>query len=395
MEGDNNIILPVGTDTDAIIKKLKRSRGEKYLLLINHLYFRGIYRKKTAKEEGNFLPVHRNTFVEIGGNRYKQLLDYGRTETKHIIKSPKSYVVGGRCFEYRLNEDVLDFSGQRTFQLTIKAAINVWKNRSVKKRDEFIENGPAHQKIADSVAGLRFDYVKAFTYVTGLTDPKEKSHRINVLLHLITNGQLWSVDRQNRNYTILVVVPKEIRQFFSHHGQPLFAVDIKSSQPLLHSLLYSEDSPEKTKYLSVVQTDFWGFINKSAGSPYNLNDDAQKDLLKETLFKQVFYGWKDERPKPKAVFARVFQSEFPILWKKIQEAKAKGNGPLPREMQFLEADQVISTVTKLVARPFPLITIHDAIVTTKDGVDEVKKGLLTEFSQWKLVPSLTVKQLTV
>lgn len=391
---DNLIILPQGFSTADILSHLTRSRGERYLLILNHLYFRGIYRKKTKKESGNYLPVHSDSLIRIGGNRYKALLDYGIKTAKHIIKSPKAYMVGQKCFEYRLNEEVLDFSRQQTYQLTIKAAVGVWQKRSDKQRLSFESRSPAHQKIARSVDGLRFNYTKAFDYVAGLTDSKEQSHRIGVLVNLMTDGQLWSVDKQNRNYTKLVVVPRKIRPFFSYLGSPLFAVDIKSSQPLLHSLLYSDNDPEKPKYLSVVQKDFWDFINKSVGSRYDISNPDEKELLKEKLFAQVFYGWKEEKPKPNAEYARAFEKEFPNLWKAIQDAKGRGNGPLPREMQFLEADQVMSVVGKLVSKPYPLITIHDCIVTTKDGVDDVRNGLLADFAQWNLVPSLTVKQVT-
>ena len=391
---DNLIILPQGFSTADILSHLTRTRGEKYLLILNHLYFRGLYRKKTKKESGNYLPVHRDTLVQIGGNRYKALLDYGIKTARHIIKSPKTYVVGARCFEYRLNEEVLDFSRQQTYQLAIKAAVNVWQRRSDKQRLAYVSRSSAHLKIAQSVDGLRFNYTKAFDYVAALTDAK-KPQRIGVLTNLMTDGQLWSVDRQNRNYTKLVVVPRDIRQFFSYLGAPLFSVDIKSSQPLLHSLLYSDKDTERTKYLSVVQKDFWGFMNKSVGSPYNLSNPDEKDLLKEKLWAQVFYGWREVKPKPNAEYARAFEREFPNLWKAIQDAKSRGNGPLPREMQFLEADQVMSVVGKLASKPYPLITIHDCIVTTKEGVDDVKTSLLAEFCRWNLVPALTVKQLSV
>lgn len=392
---NNSIILPGGVDVDAVKRDLTRTRGERYLLILNHLYFRGIYRRKTAKESGNFLPVNRDSLVQIGGNRYSKLLKYGTDTTGQIIKSPKTYIVGGRCNEYRLSKDVMDLSRQQTYVLTVKAAIGVWKNREEKRRMEFVSKGPAHQKIADGVSGLCFDYRRAFAHVAGMADPDKQRHRITVLTDLITNGQTWSVDKQGRNYTILVIVPRDIRQFFSYHGQPLFAIDIKSSQPLLHSLLYPDGEPELPKYLSAVQTDFWEFINRSAGSPYDLTDPEQKDLLKGKMWSQVFYGWKEEKPKPNALFARTFEREFPVLWSEIQKTKSRGNKPLPREMQFLEANQVLSAVGRLVGESFPLITIHDCIVTTKDGIEPVKTALLAEFAQWKLKPALTVKQVTV
>jgi hypothetical protein len=46
-------------------------------------------------------------------------------------------------------------------------------------------------------------------------------------------------------------------------------------------------------------------------------------------------------------------------------------------------------------KPFPLITIHDAIVTTKDGVADVEQALKQSFITANLNPRLVVKQLSV
>ncbi len=389
------VILPDGIELKKVIQDLGKSRGERYLLLINHLFFRGIYRRKSAREEGNFLPVHRDTLVELGGNRYKALLDYGIKTTGHLIKSPKRYIVDARCHEYRLNKEKLNLRGAVGHTLETKAAIKIWHNRTKRSRKKFVAGSAARQKIAESSDGLRFNYEKAFSYVDTIHDSVKKSHRLDILLHLLSGGELWSVDRQGRNYTILVVVPRDLRRYFSFRGEPLVVVDIKSCHPLLHSLLYPENEPEKTKYLQVVEQDFWGFMNSAAGNPYDLSEPEQKDLLKESLWSEVFYGWREEKPNAGAKFARAFEREFPVLWENLQDVKNGKRGVLPRAMQATEADVVLAAVEKVAALPHPVITVHDAIVTTQPNAEAVRRAIRDVFNQVGLKPVLVTTPLTL
>jgi len=144
-----------------------------------------------------------------------------------------------------------------------------------------------------------------------------------------------------------------------------------------------------------VQDDFWQFMNDAAGRRYDLSDPDQKDLLKEQMWAQVFYGWKEEKPKPNAVFARAFEKEFPVLWKLVQNAKSGKRGNLPRGMMATEADVVMAAVEKLASSTAPVISVHDAIVTTATNADAVRRALLDVFKELGLVPVLTVLPLTV
>lgn len=218
-------------------------------------------------------------------------------------------------------------------------------------------------------------------------------------MDLMTSHEVWSVDKQGRNYTVLVVVPRDIRRYFSHQNGPLVTVDIKSCHPLLHSLLYPDNEPEKSKYVAAVESDFWKFMNSAAGEPYDLADPEQKDLLKEQMWAHVFYGWKQEKPEPNAVIAREFEKQFPVLWKILEEVKGEGKrrkvrGLLPCGMQATEADVVMAAVEKLVSNSAPMISVHDAIVTTRANADDVCSALLDVFKELKLVPALTVSPLT-
>ena len=379
-------------DVEAILEKLGRLRGERYLLIVNHLYFRGLYRKKTKKEEGNYLPIHRDTLVEIGGNRYLQLLEHG-LKVGHIIKSPRGYFPGEHSNEYRLNSGLLNFKRQQTYTLTVKAAVKIWRTRPTKRRRAFVKNSVARAKIAQSVDGLRFNYSQAFDYVAQIRAQNQQAHRVAVLAQLITDGQTWSVDKQGRNYTTIVGIPSELRKFFSYLGRTLCVIDIGSSQPLLHSLLYADDEPEKKEYLSVVRSGFWDFLNKATGEKYDLSDDDDKQLLKEKVFGQVFYSKTRTPWWGKGVYAVAFAAKFPVLWQAIADAKKEKHEVLPRTMQFIEAEGVMAVVEKLAKKPYPLVTIHDAIVTTCENAKEVGYAIREEFAKLGLKPNLKLVEL--
>ena len=72
----------------------------------------------------------------------------------------------------------------------------------------------------------------------------------------------------------------------------------------------------------------------------------------------------------------------------------KAAGPISKAMQKTEAELVQEAVMHLLNKNFPSITIHDAIATTKDGVQEVEQALADAFRSIGLSPKLATKKLT-
>ena len=60
----------------------------------------------------------------------------------------------------------------------------------------------------------------------------------------------------------------------------------------------------------------------------------------------------------------------------------------------VEAGGVFDAIKALKDKPYPLISIHDAIVTTKEGVADVTDALSAAFVTAKLEPRLAAKVLT-
>ena len=60
----------------------------------------------------------------------------------------------------------------------------------------------------------------------------------------------------------------------------------------------------------------------------------------------------------------------------------------------MEAKVFFDAINALQHKPYPLINIHDAIVTTKEGVADVVAALSAAFVTAKLEPRLAAKVLT-
>jgi hypothetical protein len=325
-------------------------------------------------------------------------MDHGLTK-RFLIKSPKIFISGVQSYEYRLNPEVLSLKSQQRYELTTVAAIRIRQADLTKRKTDFAKTSEVHHKIVQSIDGLTFDYSAAIKFVASLADGESKNYRKSIIGLFLTGETEWTTDKQGRNYTLMVSVPRNLRQFFSHGNQPLWVVDISSSHPLLHALLYPADEDERKKYLSIVEDGrFLEFMNDASGGKVDLDDPDARSELKSQVFQEVFYSYSESQkglPKP---FATIFQREFPVLWSVIASTKRtvgpKQSGPLAKTMQQTEAEIVADAILTLKDKPYPLISIHDAIVTTEDGVEDVQTALLQSFITADLKPKLAVKRLT-
>ena len=392
------ITLLSGVKISEVLTDLGRPLGERYFLILSNFYVRGLLRKKVAGQQGNFLRAHRDTLRRLGGERYRKLIDYGLKQG-HFIKSPKPFIQKIQAYEYRINSEVLSLKNQQRYELTTVAAVRIRKADLTKRKTDFAKTSEVHQKIVQSIDGLTFDYSAAIKFVASLPDGETKDHRKNVIGLFIVGETEWTTDAQGRNYTLMVSVPRNLRQFFSYGNQPLWVADISSSQPLLHALLYPTESDEKKKYLSIVEEGrFWKFMNDANGGTVDLDDADARSELKAEVFQEVFYSYSESQsgsPKP---FATIFQREFPVLWSEIVSTKRtvgpKQSGPLAKAMQTTEAEAVADAIVSLKDKPYPLISIHDAIVTTEAGVADVQRSIKESFAKVGLTPPLSVKRLT-
>ena len=392
------ITLPSGVKISEVLTDLGRPLGERYFLILSNFYVRGLLRKKVAGQQGNFLRAHRDTLRRLGGERYRKLIDYGLKQG-HFIKSPKPFIQKIQAYEYRINSEVLSLKNQQRYELTTVAAVRIRKADLTKRKTDFAKTSEVHQKIVQSIDGLTFDYSAAIKFVASLPDGETKDHRKNVIGLFLVGETEWTTDKQGRNYTLMVSVPRNLRRFFSYGNQPLWVADISSSQPLLHALLYPSDCDEKKKYLTIVEEGrFWEFMNDANGGTVDLDDPDERSEFKVQVFREVFFSYPESKKGVTKTFAVIFKREFPVLWSEMNarklQRKMKAAGPLAKAMQQTEAEAVFDAVLTLKDKPYPLITIHDAIVTTDNGVADVLGSINESFAPVGLNPPLSVKRLT-
>jgi len=393
------IIIPGEVKITQVLANLRRPLGERYLLILSNLYVRGLYRKKTTKKLGNYLPMHRDILRTLGGENYFKLIEYGQS-VRHLIKSPQNYIEGVQANKYMLNRKGFSLKTQQRYELTTKAAIRIRSSDADDRKAEFVSKGSVYQKIADSVDGLEFDYDKALKYVSSLPNGDQKIHRKNIIEQLMFDGAIWSHDGQGRNYTVMVNVPRDIRRYFTHSAGPLYLVDVSSCHALLHLHLYPSQGSEEKKYRNIVENGrFWTFMNDAAGKPFNLSVPDEKEQLKTTVMADIFYSHAEPKGGVKKLFAVTFKREFPILWEQVDDRKRgqrkdKPSAPISKAMMTTESEVVHEAMNLLQNKPYPLITIHDSIVTTKNGVADVRQALQQAFAQLNLNPTLREELLT-
>lgn len=242
--------------------------------------------------------------------------------------------------------------------------------------------------------------------------------------------------RQGRLHSNLTNLKKEYRRHLVLHGvgEPLLAVDIKTSQPLLLGLTlrdrgrlarddefqgyareraaewrarrgggagegedpstipyvsgYSaECSQDIERYIQVCLTeDLYSLFIADTGYT---RDDLKKYVL------STFYGqtWHARGSKT----GQAFRRQFPLFWEALAAMKTGDQARLPCLMQTVESWLVIwRTCGRLAADlpEAPLLTIHDCVVTTERYVEPVRQALLDEFDTvWGVRPQTETKLL--
>ena len=80
-ESRSYILLPKDLLVADIRKTLGRSLAERYLLIVSYIYVRVLLNKKSEKKRlGTFLPMHNELLRDLGGERYRELVQHGLDE---------------------------------------------------------------------------------------------------------------------------------------------------------------------------------------------------------------------------------------------------------------------------------------------------------------------------
>lgn len=116
---------------------------------------------------------------------------------------------------------------------------------------------------------------------------------------------------------------------------------------------------------------------------------------KRAEFKKTFFGgvfFCKNRPVTKQ--ARLFQSHFPSVYNVIFELKANDYRRLAHVLQRTESSLIVNRIARRCMNELPgvcVVTIHDSVLTTPDGVESVRRIMTEEFRRVGLDPTIRVE----
>jgi hypothetical protein len=208
----------------------------------------------------------------------------------------------------------------------------------------------------------------------------------------IAHGDLeFEVCRFGRIHTNVTRLLTEARECLSIDGKPLVEIDVKNSQPVFLALLMMENAEPTPDIRRFVDLTMSGRLYDHLMSELGQIDRA---AFKQSFFANVLYGDPWAWYARESQLTRLFQRQFPGVYKFIIDQKRGNYARLAQEMQRRESDLMILGACERLRREhpgIPIITIHDAALTTKEHVQTVGGIIEEEFQAIGITPRLSVK----
>jgi hypothetical protein len=109
--------------------------------------------------------------------------------------------------------------------------------------------------------------------------------------------------------------------------------------------------------------------------------------FKKTFFGGVFFC----KNKPVTKQARLFQAHFPSVYDVICDLKSNDYRRLAHVLQRTESSLIINRIARRCMGELPgvcVVTVHDSVLTTPDGIDPVGTVMTQEFRRVGLDPTI-------
>ena len=407
---------------------------EKYTFLIHKL----IKRCRNNKE-GDFTRFSTKVLQATLGAVYKDMLN--TLVAMNIIRIANEYIptIQARLIEFNSNLSV-----------TSEMRYNVAVDKYNKKMEQELKKYEKEQleEIRSEMGNELYDnFIKSLNllHLTHETEAKDYLNRHKFMSakskeyfsyileeYKKKDFKILSVDRNLRIYTLLTQSPRIFKNFTNIK----FTCDIHNSHPLLFNkiiidkhnidnnilhILYNNINNIDNSLYSVgkqlrkllinnniqeckienIPNDIWEYIYKTSKGVFwddftDLNEFKRllRSDIKVTLFREVFYS-KTLTTKGKD-FAKVFKKKYPSVYKLIKESKKNDRTFLANQMMRIESDIFRSILTKLYAKKFRVLTIHDAVIVldvkanTKCNPELVQSIIGKEYQRIGLFPNSSV-----
>ena len=407
---------------------------EKYTFLIHKL----IKRCRNNKE-GDFTRFNTKVLQATLGAVYKDMLD--TLAAMNIIRIANEYIptIQARLIEFNSNLSV-------TSEMRYNAAVDKY-NKKMEQELKKYEKEQLEEIRSEMGNELYDNFIKSLSllHLTHETEAKDYLNRHKFMSakskeyfsyileeYKKRDFKILSVDRNLRIYSILT----QSTRIFKNFTNIKFTCDIHNSHPLLFNkiiidkhnidnnilhILYNNINNIDNSLYSVgkqlrkllinnniqeckienVPNDIWEYIYKTSKGVFwddftDLNEFKRllRSDIKVTLFREVFYS-KTLTTKGKD-FAKVFKKKYPSVYKLIKESKKNDRTFLANQMMRIESDIFRSILTKLYAKKFRVLTIHDAVIVldvkanTKCNPKLVQSIIGKEYQRIGLFPNSSV-----
>lgn len=211
-----------------------------------------------------------------------------------------------------------------------------------------------------------------------------------------------------RLHTNLTNLSSDLRKFIYLNGKEIKGTDLSNSQPSFLALLLlekfggRENLPDDVEeYVELCLTGkFYKALMKQDGVAYPAKGElgemsqiekdkfnAKKKKFKADVFEKIFFGRVPKKEVPHYIAARAFKAKFPTVWNEILEIKSntkdfgtEAHAQLAIKLQNKEQDvMILKSAKECKKREIPILTLHDALYTTEEYIEEVCTIILEQF----------------
>lgn len=242
-----------------------------------------------------------------------------------------------------------------------------------------------------------------------------------VAVQMIHDGQFkFEVDpTAGRVHTNLTNLSSDLRKFIYLRGEEIKGTDLSNSQPLFLALLLLDRfagidyAPEDVKEYVRLCLDgkFYRALMEQDGIPFPTEEELKgmpqakrdkyaryKKKFKQSVFERIFFGDVPKKEEPYFRSSKAFKERFPTVWGVIIEIKSdvKSFGKdayaqLAIRLQHKEQDiMILKAAKECLKRNIPILTLHDALYTTEEYIEEVCEVILSQFkSSYGVLPKLS------
>jgi hypothetical protein len=296
-----------------------------------------------------------------------------------VIDCDYNYIVDKKCYGYKLLPPYSDVENKYISfnKPKIVERLKKWNANRIPK-------SIVHKHLYNFMSQITVDYNSAIEHIKKFKLIERNCAKISLDKIFDKEFFMYVDDFGNRIHTNITSLKSSLRKFLYFKGQKLVNIDIANSQPIFvlflktpHPLLpircalFRNPNPDVKLYRRFVEGGvFYDELMKSSGI------DEDRSSFKRKVFTETFFGKR---------MNNIFVDQYPTIASVLMSVKKQDYRHVSMMMQRAESNLIINCVCKRIMYEYPscfISTIHDSILTTKEGVPIVKKIMYEEFAKY-------------